>query len=442
MHKTYSLLGLPLRFVALFLLLIGCMGGGVAESAEPSAEGEVHAIRHPKTPCAYYLLEEGGEKSVRLTESLSPDELRVAMGELQANPTLLLSQFELSDLKGIVVGSVGVPLNQSEMEAEAQRMHRILDDADLNQIPVKIFPRPYTFLQRLRWELPIAADLVPATNAVEEEQARTAGLQITASANIPTWITLAFMGPSTGGAAWLLAIPPTAANLVLDYYLGKHRPSVNNFLARAGDSRLSAIFRDVQISFLFAIPFYLIPRFIEFASAHATGDVSLVERFLSLEFGASAATMGTAAYNIFISSLLQSLQIFTFMNPNAIVDKVLLNSGTPLTESQLRQQNTWRVAGFFALTAPIFAAANSPNSPVAFNLPLLEVPVSYPHLAMAVIATANYFVFYNHPLRLVEGPTSIYQTAGRFMSEVVSGWLVVRPMNALRSVLRRVRGQE
>jgi hypothetical protein len=345
------------------------------------------------------------------------------------------------------------------MQAEETAVKKILAERGLGHIPVKIFPRPYTLLQHARWQFPIQSDSVPPNTAKEEVEAQRRGVQIAGAANGTTWVTLAFLDPSGATAmGYLLSLPTVSANVAIDYLVGLKRPSINNFLARAGESKLSGLFRDSQVALLFAIPFYLIPRFRDLAGNLASGDTSAVEPFLNAEFGTIASTVAWGTLggigDILTSSVIQALQIFTFMNPNSVVDKQLINAGSTLSESELSQRNAWRIAGFFAISAPLFAAANSPAIEPLFG------PIKAPHLMMAGVSLLNYLFLYNRPLgalgnrvpvlnRPFEGsdpenltrfPFSIYQNLGWLISEYPVEYGIYRPLQAIKWVWRKLRG--
>ncbi|MBY0369223.1 hypothetical protein K2X33_00960 [bacterium] len=379
------------------------------------AVGERAAIHLQENPCAYYLRKTDEEAAVRITEGRTPEELMAALDGLKTNPQPLLDQLNVKDLTAVSIASIGAPLNKTAIAEEAHQVKQALAEQGLSHIPVSILPRPYTFLENLRWQFPIASDRVP-----EDRDSVKRGRQITAAANIPTWLVLSFISTEKE-MAWLLAIPTTLANLYIDYLVGKNQPSLNNFFVRAGDNRASAIFRNAQVSFCFALPFYIIPRLGNLLLHLSNGGSVLDPAFQSLSLAeqAGAAAVGTllATKVILTNSLLQGTQIFTFMNPNARIDKYLTRDGTPLSAEALSTRNTWRIAGFFALTAPIFALANNPE--VTASVDIGGIPVAAPLLAIGSIAVTNYLVFYHHPNRMTFGIGAFYQGLGQNITKYV-----------------------
>jgi hypothetical protein len=426
----------------------------------PGGVGTQVAVRHHETACAYYVLSAADhEKAIRFTEDRDPEQLGQALDLLSGNSTELLARLKVKDLSHVVIGSVGAPLDSAQMKAEEDAVKKVLAERGLGHIPVKVFPRPYTFLQQARWQFPIQSDSVPPNTAEEEVEAQRRGVQIAGAANVTTWVTLAFLDPSGATAmGYLLSLPTVSANIAIDYLVGLKRPSINNFLARAGESKISGLFRDSQVALLFAIPFYLIPRFRDFVGNLASGDTSSLEPFLNAEFGtiASNAFWGTLGGigDILTSSVIQALQIFTFMNPNSVVDKKLINAGSSLSESELSQRNAWRIAGFFAISAPLFAAANSPAIEPLFG------PIKAPHIAMAGVSLLNYLSLYNRPFgrlgdrvpalnrpfqssgpeNLTRFPLSIYQNLGWLISEYPVEYAIYRPLQAIKWAWRKLRG--
>jgi hypothetical protein len=412
--------------------------GGQAESPNPRQ----YAIRHLDTPCAYYVMNsKNHEAALRITDARSETELNQALARLKQEPLAVLEALQIEDLSQVVVASVGAPLNGAEMREEASKVKQQLESHGLSNVPVRVFPKPFTFMQKFRAQFPLGSDWVAPTDKKAEADAQRRGLQITTAANTTTLVTLAFLGPSTGGVGWLLAVPPTTANLIIDYYVGKHRSSINNFLARSGNSRLSALFRDTQVSLVFAVPFYLIPRITDFVIHHANGDVALAERLLSMQLQETSWAVASGVTAILASALIHSVQIFTFMNPNAIVDKQLINEGTTLTEKELNDRNAWRVAGFFAISAPLFAAANHPSSPVAFTIPYVGLDVMAPQLGMAALATFNYLAYYARPIRMQQAPYDFYQRLGWFMGEVLTEWTLIKPWQGLKRAVQWLAGR-
>jgi hypothetical protein len=425
------------HFIASFLLLSSVVFAGEAPSSYDTV-----AIRLHNTPCAYYLMNPlESDRAIRLTDAQDPQQLEAAFAKLKQNPEEVLRLLNVENLSHVVVSSVGTPLSKGAMQKEVETVEAILKKQGLDSVPVKVFPRPEGWLQRLRWLLPIRSDFVPPANAEQEAEARLQGLQITASANFTVWVTLGFLGAASSASAdstaFLLAIPATAVNIWIDYLVGKNRPSINNFIARAGDSRLSALIRDTQISMIFAVPFYLIPRFQDFIRSQIHSGFSmeaLAKQFLELEMPSLLLSGLTGVGEILTSSLLQALQIFTFMNPNARVDKIQIQEGTELSETELRKRNAYRVAGFFAITAPLFAASAHESTPGIIG------PLNLAHLLMGAIAVTNYGFAYSQPKALLRYPLKVYETLGWALAEYPVEYLVRRPLAGARHLWNYLRG--
>jgi hypothetical protein len=425
----------------IFAIVLTSLPAGATPESESFTFGRQVSVRSLKNPCAFYLLRAGDtDRAFQLTPDRSPTQLAGVLEGFQSESKELLSQLKITDLTGVAIASVGAPLNGRSIAEEKAAMRAMLDERGLSHIAVKVFPRPANALENVLSHRIIESDRVPTEN---DPQSTRRGLQITGAANLTTLVVLtyvAYYAEASTPVGIAVAVTATVANLIIDFQVGKHRSTVDNFIARAGDSRLSALVRDAEIGLVFVLPFFFIPRIGELLSgasqlpSTATG---------ALWAGAAGVAQITA------SCFLQAFQIFSFMNPNANVNQILLDQGTQTPEAELDQKKVYRIAGFFAITAPIFGITASPYTqvpipdavfyPLGFLIPqapeyLSGSTMNWGYLLMAAISGANYVALYNNPLRLTDGFFSIYEKFGKLLCDYPVEYGFVRPMGVLSEV--------